>query len=77
MPIFFAYLFTYTKYKHIYNRKDFIMLTNLDNSQIKSFMDSKKELDFDSKAEACEIIQKLINEINEKDKIIDSYKLRK
>lgn len=52
------------------------MLTNLDNNQIKSFMDSEKELDFETKEEACEIIQKLLSEISEKDKVIDSYKLR-
>ena len=52
------------------------MLTNLDNNQIKSFMDSGKELDFETKEEACEIIQKLLSEISEKDKVIDSYKLR-
>lgn len=52
------------------------MLTNLDNSQIKSFMNSKKDLDFETKEEACEIIQKLLSEIDKKDKEIESYKLR-
>lgn len=52
------------------------MLTNLDNNQIRSFMDSEKEFDFETKEEACEIIQKLLSEISEKDKVIDSYKLR-
>lgn len=51
------------------------MLTRLDHEQIKLFLKSEN-FNSETKKEADGIIQKLLNEIDEKDKCIDSYKLR-